>query len=348
MSPEIKIFKITYSGRAEQLIQENILNHFSLFDILTFYIHNQKRLYIWIGKKASPSLKNHISEIRNIFLKDNPNLIILRNITIESGSEPPEFLNLLGIAKDDLTERIKNLEIKLLPSISEINKLKEKADTFFFSEKYEDAIKVAEQIKKIAKEIEDTSLEQDQVNFVEEAQSRFKAISVLHQVEHESKKTIELFDKLLSNEDYHGAHKLAEDFKQKYEGKYPLASIPIAQQLILKDENMIYSRKLKQEEIKNILEQLEKDYISNLNNRNLNTVKHILNDIISHLSKIIDKKLENKWQRYKKQYLKVKREKIEVINNLSNEAIDLITKAKLIDALELFEKVVLELHSFIQ
>ncbi len=347
MSPEIKIYKITYSGRAKQIIQENMINHFSLFDILPFYIPNQKRLYIWIGKKASPSLKNHIPQIRKILLEDNPNLIVLRNITIESGSEPPEFLDLLGITKDELTLRIRDLEIKLLPSFSEINKLKDKADKLFISENYEDAIKTAEKIKKIAYEIEDTSLEQDQVNFIEEAQLRFKAIEVLHQIENESKKTIALFDQLISNEDYHAAHKLAEDFKQKYEVKYPLASIPIAQQLILKNENLIYNRKLKQEEIKNTLEQLENNYKKNLNNRNLNTVKEILNNIDSHLKKVIDEKLENKWHQYKNQYLTVKREKIEDINNLSNEAIDYLDRGKLIEALELFEKIVSELYSFI-
>ena len=347
MSPEIKIYKITYSGRAEQIIQENMINHFSLFDILTFYIPNQKRLYIWIGKKASPSLKNHISQIRKIHLKNNPNLIILRNITIESGSEPPEFLDLLKITKGDLTERIKDLEIKLLPSFSEINKLKEKADKFFISGKYEEAIKTAEKIIKIANEIEDKSLEQDQINFIEEAQLRFKALEVLHQIENESKKKIALFDQLISNEDYHAAYKLAEDFKQKYEGKYPLASIPIAQQLILKNENLIYNRKLKQEEIKNILEQLENEYKINLNNRNLNTVKQILNNIDSHLKKVIDEKLENKWHGYEKQYLTVKHEKIEDINNLSNKAIDYLNRGKLIDALELFEKIISELYSFI-
>jgi len=347
MSPEIKIYKITYSGRAEQIIQENIINNFSLFDILTFYIPKHKRMYIWIGKKASPSLKNHISQIRKIILEVNPNLIVLRNITIESGSEPPEFLDLIGIIKDDLTERIRDLEIKLLPSFSEIKKLKEKADKFFISENYEEAIEAAEKIIKIANEIEDLSLEQDQINFIEEAQLRFKAIEVLHQIENESKKMIALFDQLVSNKDYHSAHKLAEDFKQKNEDKYPLASIPIAQQLILKDENLIYNRKLKQEEIKNVLEQLENKYKNNLNDRNLNTVKQILNTIDSHLKKVIDEKLEHKWNQYKKQYLTVKREKIEDINNLSNEAIDHLDKGKLKDALDLFEKIVSELYSFI-
>jgi len=347
MSPEIKIYKITYSGRAEQIIQENMINHFSLFDILTFYVPNQKRLYIWIGKKASPSLKNHISQIRKIHLKKNPNLIILRNITIESGSETPEFLDLLKITKEDLTKRIRDLEIKLLPSFSEINKLKEKADKFFVSENFEVAITIAEEIKKIANEIEDKSLEQDQVNFIEDAQSRFKAMEYLQQIENESKKMIELFDQLISNEDYHAAHKIVEDFKQKYEVKYPLASIPIAQQLILKNENLIYNRKLKQEEIKNVLEQLENEYKNNLNHRNLNTVKQILISIDSHLTKVIDEKLEDKWRLYKKQYLTVRHEKIEDINNLSKEAIDYLDRGKFLDALELFEKIVSELYSFI-
>jgi len=110
---------------------------------------------------------------------------------------------------------------------------------------------------------------------------------------------------------------------------------------------LIYNRKLKQEEIKNVLEQLENEYKNNLNHRNLNTVKQILISIDSHLTKVIDEKLEDKWRLYKKQYLTVRHEKIEDINNLSKEAIDYLDRGKFLDALELFEKIVSELYSFI-
>ena len=64
MSSEIKIFRLNYSGSFKEILPENLLSSFTLFNVLTFYIPNQKRMYIWIGKRVSQSLKRHIPEIR--------------------------------------------------------------------------------------------------------------------------------------------------------------------------------------------------------------------------------------------------------------------------------------------
>jgi len=84
MSSDIKIFKLNYSGTFEEILPEKLLNNLSLFNVLTFYIPNQKRMYVWIGKKVSQSLKSHIPQIRVAISREHPELQILRNITIES------------------------------------------------------------------------------------------------------------------------------------------------------------------------------------------------------------------------------------------------------------------------
>ena len=127
---------------------------------------------------------------------------IIRNITIESGLEPPEFLELIGIEEAILKSHIKELERKLLPMLSEINRLKSKADKFFISNSYEDAIKIAQRIVTLAQGINDDSLEQDQINFIIEARSRARASEILQEIEILCKETTMEFDQLVKEEKY--------------------------------------------------------------------------------------------------------------------------------------------------
>ena len=94
MSQKLKIFKLHYSGEVESIddISENIIQLFSTVSVLSIYIGLQKRLYTWIGSHASRTLKNYIVQMREIFTRDYFDLRILRYITVESQSEPYDFL----------------------------------------------------------------------------------------------------------------------------------------------------------------------------------------------------------------------------------------------------------------
>ena len=214
MSSNIKIFKLNYSGSFEEISEEKILLSFTLFDIITFYVPNQRLMYIWIGKKVSQSLKKLIPQIRGAISSEYPELKILRNVTIESGLEQAEFLDIIGISEEVLKARIKKLEINLLPILSEINRLKEKVDKYYVSENYDMAINAAQKIVNLAKDIDDDSLEQDQLNFINEAQSKAQASEVLHQIEQQSRELIKRLNQLVEAENYRGAHGLEEDFKK--------------------------------------------------------------------------------------------------------------------------------------
>ncbi|MBY9009485.1 MAG: hypothetical protein KGD74_06435, partial [Candidatus Lokiarchaeota archaeon] len=91
MSSNVITFKLNYSGSFEEVAQKNLFNNLTLFNVLIFYISDLKRMYVWMGKKAAQSLKRHIPQIRSAISRKYPELKILRNITIESGLEPPEF-----------------------------------------------------------------------------------------------------------------------------------------------------------------------------------------------------------------------------------------------------------------
>ena len=344
MSSNIKIFKLNYSGTFKEISEEKILLSFTLFDILTFYVPNQRLMYIWIGKKVSQSLKKLIPQIRGAISSEYPELKILRNITIESGLEPAEFLNVIGITEEVLKVRIKKLETDLLPILSEINRLKEKVDKYFISENYDMAINAAQKIVNLAKDIDDVSLEQDQINFINEAQSRESASEILHQIEHQSREGIKNFNQLVEVENYREAHSLVDDFKKKYEDEYNISSIPLAQQLILKDENMIYSLKIEQEKIKKEIDEFYNSFKTGPNKGNLKQAKEFFGKIKAEIKNLFDDDVLNSLKQFETQYNEAKKETVSEIAQVSMEALNNLEKGEKSKAIEIFEKIIKKLE----
>ena len=343
MSSEIKIFRLNYSGSVEELLPENLLSSFTLFNILTFYIPNQKRMYIWIGKRVSQSLKSHIPQIRGAISREHPELQILRNITIESGLEPPEFLEIIGIEEAILKSNIKALEIKLLPVLSEINRLKSKADKFFISNNYEDAINIAQKIVTLAQGINDNSLEQDQINFIIEARSRARASEILQEIEILCKEATAEFDQLVKDGKYQDAHKLVEEIKKKYGNKYNLSMIPLTQQLLLKDENMVYKLKIEQEPLLKEIEVFVSSFEKRSNNRNLKVMKDFLERRSNVSQHFLDDKITKKLKQAKDFYYRTKEEVVNEVTQISISALKNMENGDISKALELFEKIIQKL-----
>jgi len=343
MSSAIKIFRLNYSGTFKEIPPENLLSSFTLFNILTFYIPNQKRMYIWIGRRVSQSLKRHIPQIRGAISREHPEFQILRNITIESGLEPPEFLEIIGIEEAILKSNVKELEIKLLPVLSEISRLKSKADKFFISNNYEDAINIAQKIVTLAQGINDDSLEQDQINFIIEARSRARATEILQEIEILSKETTEEFDQLVKDEKYQDAHKLVEGIKKKYENKYNLSMIPLTQQLLLKDENMVYKLKIEQEPLLKEIEAFVSSFEKRSNKRNLKVMKDFLERRSNLSQHFLDDKIIKKLKQAKDFYYRTKEEVVNEVTQLSIGALKNMENGDVSKALELFEKIVQKL-----
>jgi len=340
MSSDIKIFKLEYSGNFEEVAQESLINNFTLFNVLTIYVPNQKHMYIWIGKKVSQSLKSHIPQIRRAISREYPELQILRNTTIESGFEPTEFLEIIGIGENTLKANIKELEIKLLPVLSEINRLKSQADKFFILSNYEDAIKIAQKITSLAKAIKDYSLEQDQINFIIEAKSRAHASNILQEIESVCKRATMEFDQLMQDEKYQEAHKLVEDIKNKFETKYNLSIIPLAQQLLLKDENMIYRLKIEQEPIIKEIELFISSFEKTFTKHNLNKMKAFLDskkDISQHY---LDDKIKFKLKQVNDIYIRTRDDLVNEVSQLSSVALKSMEYGEISKSLEIFEKIV--------
>ncbi len=196
MEGNIRIFKVNYSEELFEPKVKNVLDLFTLVNIICVYARQKKRMYIWIGKSASLSLKNVIPKIRSIASGEHEDMVILRYITIESGSEPSEFFDLIDISKEELEENIDNQETKLAPVVSEIEDLREMAEEKIKSEEFDAAIGVAKKIVKLAKEIDDIALEKDQEEFIEAVKAKSEAKKLQIKTE-EDNKCIEKIKKIL-------------------------------------------------------------------------------------------------------------------------------------------------------
>ena len=348
MIDNIKVFKLTYSGNLEEISQEDILRSFTLFDILTFYLLNQRRMYIWISKKAPQSLKSHIPSIREIFLRDYPNLKILRNFTVEFGSEPLAFFEAIEVSEEKYREYLNELETKLLPVLSGINRLKDEADKNFISEKYEKSIIFAQKIIELAKEIDDKSLEINLLNFIEEAKSRAKAKEVIDQIENECRIKMHIFDNLNKAEEYKEAHKIVMEFRKKYERDYNLLSISVAQELLLKDENMLYNLRQEEQLLKAKLDVLENEIESLISINKLNQAERILEENKSLTDKVIDKEITNKWDSLRNNYLKIKELKKKELEELNDNALNFLKKRNILKAIDSYDEIIDRLEQFIE
>ena len=344
MSSDFNVYKLRYSGNFEEILKEELNNNLTLFNILIFYIPNLKRMYVWMGKKAARSLKRHIPQIRSAISKKYPELKILRNLTIESGLEPPEFLNIIGIEEEILKSNMKKLEVRLLPVLSEISRLKEKSDRFFIASNYGEAIKLAQKIVDLARDIKDDSLEQDQINFIKEAHIRARASEILNEIEKVCKEITKKFDQLVETENYEEARTIVDEFKQKYGDKYELSSIPLAQQLLLKEENMIYRLKIEQAKILKNIDNFSEKYGKSRNIIFLRDTKKFLVTIQKSSQKFFDNRIKDKMEQLKSKYISVKKDFRSSLSKLSESALECMKNGEFTNALEIYEEIVRNLE----
>ena len=340
MSSNVITFKLNYSGSFEEVAQKNLFNNLTLFNVLIFYISDLKRMYVWMGKKAAQSLKRHIPQIRSAISRKYPELKILRNITIESGLEPPEFLNIIGIEEEILKSNIKKLEVKLLPVLSEINRLKERSDKFFIANNYGEAIELAQKIINLARDIEDDSLEQDQINFINEARIRAQVTEILNEIEKVCKEKTKEFNQLVEIENYEEARSIVEEFKQKFADKYDLSSIPLAQQLLLKEENMVYRLKIEREKILKDIDNFSEKFGNSTNLIILGETKKFLATIQESNIKYFDNRIKDKMNLLKSKYTSSKNDLCNDLSKKSGAALKYIEKGEFSNALRIYEEIV--------
>lgn len=294
MSQGLKLFKILYSGELKDIETESqdLLHYFSNVNIIAFYIHQKKRLYIWVGDDVSRALRNYIPNMRQIFSREYPSLRVLRYITVESMEEPFEFLRDIKISKQEIHNKLKSKREEYKKHedlISQINEFKREADDYFENNNFIQAIKSAEKVINLASKINDEVLIDDQENLIEEAKARLRAESTLNEIREQKKVLNEKLHSLEYNkkrEKIVELHNYIEQFKSKYNEYLDLSALENVKELVGKAEEIWENYKAKVQE-----EKIHKDLLNkvdNLRERGMTALnKGSLKESFSHFEKII-------------------------------------------------------------
>ena len=346
MSKKLKFYILTYSGDFKEILEENIINSFNLYNIIAIYSPFKKTLFLWIGKKAAQSLKRHIASIRHTFSREYPDVPILRNITIESGSEPENFFEMIGINAVRLESKLKTQESKVLPVYSEITRLKENADKFFIEENFDKSIEISKIVKDLAREINDETLIKDQQSFIEEARIKSEASEIFNEIEKEARKVYNQINSLNKDSEFLEIYNLINDFLMKY-GEYNIEEIQPVQELIL----IFQEIKVKSEDKKNLingkLSELDSQFDESLTQRNLENAKILISKAKNLLKNIKNANLSLNWNKNEEDFKTLKERIKEEIQTKTKEMFRLLEEKKVNNSLSKLNEIIEELENII-
>ncbi|MFX1371806.1 MAG: hypothetical protein ACFFCE_08090 [Promethearchaeota archaeon] len=316
----IKTFKLNYDGTFDEIAYENIKDVFTIVNILAIHMQKIKTMYIWIGRNATQTLKNHVAQIRVLLKEEFPQFRIIRNITFEMRSEPYEFFKNLNITKDELYEIIEYQEKTVLPVLEKIDDLKGKSEKSIESEDFENAIELLKEIMGLAEKIQNDALKTEQETLLSELTEKYENQKIISEIEQETIRIEKEYNKLINVKNILSAHELVEFFREKYEKVYDLTLVPSAKELILKEKK---KWKAEQERIKNDLSILEKDFNESIDNLEISEATEIYDKAMNLISNLIEKKTKNKWEEFHKKIQKAK-DKIEFINRFEKFSEEII------------------------
>lgn len=309
----VKIFKLNFDGTFDEIAYANIKEVFTIVNILAIYVTTKKIMYVWIGSNATQALKNHISNIRVLVKEEFPDFRIIRNFTFEMREEPFEFFKNLELNKEDLYKLIDYQEKVMLPTLKKIKNLKKTLPKLVDSEEYSNAIKISEEIVKLAKEINDDALQIEQKRLISELTAKGADKEIINELEEVAMGVDKKFSNLIKTEEFLKAHIIVEEFEKIYSKKYDLSLINSARELISKEKKIW---KKEQERLIKELTKLENDFFLAIKNLEIENAIKILERGKSLFQNLIDDEVKKKWDQFddKLQIAKQKAELVKVID----------------------------------
>lgn len=321
----IRTFKLNFDGTFDEIAYENIKEVFTIVNILAIYIQKIKKMYVWIGKNATQSLKNHISRIRVSLKEDFPQFRILRNITFDMRSEPFDFFDNLNITKDELYEQIISQEIAALPILQRIDSIKKNSKKLIKSEDFGKAITSLEEVIELARKIEDDATVIEQKRRIVDLTQKHENKKIVSKIEEETLQAEKQYNELIKTKNILRAHEVVETFIKNHETINDLLLIPAAKELISKEKKKWKSEKTK---LSTDLSKLEKNFNSAIKKMDIENATKIHDRGINLISPLIDDDTRQKWEEFERilQDAKLKVEFIEKYDNLIKESIQLKEK----------------------
>lgn len=340
MKANLRFFKLKYSSNVEEIFAENLLANFNLYNAIIIYVPLERRMYVWIGEKAPKNFKKSSISTRELFNKEYPEISILRNITIESGSEPDSFFELCGFSSEQLKSHLKNQEIRLLPIVSEIKRLKEKADKHYKNEEYVKSMELSTKIKQLAKQINDESLENDQDHFIEEAKIRNKGKIIINQIIEKSAFVKTRVDQLVVDKNYLVANQLIQDFINEYDKEYHIEIIPEVEELITYKKGLTDKAIQQKTKLINVLNNLEKRFLEYLKENHFSDAQSLLLEAKNIIKGLFDREISQKWNKYEEQISLSKSNFKNEIKQLSKKLISQLDQKTMNECIKLVDIII--------
>jgi hypothetical protein len=227
--------------------------------------------------------------------------------------EPFEFFKNLELNKEDLYKLIDYQEKVMLPTLKKIKNLKKTLPKLVDSEEYSNAIKISEEIVKLAKEINDDALQIEQKRLISELTAKGADKEIINELEEVAMGVDKEFSNLIKTEEFLKAHIIVEEFEKIYNKKYDLSLINSARELISKEKKIW---KKEQERLIKELTKLENDFFLAIKNLEIENAIKILERGKSLFQNLIDDEVKKKWDQFddKLQIAKQKAELVKVID----------------------------------
>ncbi|MFX1375812.1 MAG: hypothetical protein ACFFA0_08375 [Promethearchaeota archaeon] len=305
----IKIFKLNFDGSFDEISYDNVKDVFTIVNILAIYISQKKTMYIWIGRNATQTLKNHISNIRVLLKEEFPDFRIIRNFTFEMRDEPFDFFKNLNITKEELYEIIEYQEKVMLPTLKKIDNFKIKLESLVDSEEYANAIKIAEEIIVLASKIEDDAVLTEQKRIIIELKSKNEEKKKIDEISEKTSAIDKEFSELIEAKEFLKAHQLVEEFEKTFSAIYDLSLIPIAGDLLSR-EKKIWNKE--QERLVKALNKLENDIFIALNKLEIETALNLIERGENLFKSLVNDDIKLKWKGFETD-VQVAKQKVELI-----------------------------------
>jgi len=196
---------------------------------------------------------------------------------------------------------------KKIEVLSKIDELKVVANNHYLMGKYDDAIKIAEEIMDIAEEAKLYSIVREEAEHIANLYKQTKDDHKFIVVRDDFEGLKEEYEKLIAQNEVNNAHELLQTFKKYYEKDLDLTAFKRVKDLFLEDEKLWNDFHTNQQNIIKQLEPLEIQFSSYINTNNLLLAGETLEKAKKLLAVLKDARVLKKWETSKTIFLEFKK-----------------------------------------
>ena len=214
---------------------------------------------------------------------------------------------------------------KKLEVLSKIDELKVIANNHYLMRKFDEAIKIAEEIMDIAEQAELYAVVREEGEYIATLYKQAKDDQNFIVIRDDFESLEKEFDNLVEKGGIGEAHDLVQTFKQYYEKKIDLNSFANVRDFLSRDSVMWNGFSTKEQNIIKQLEPLEIQFTSYINTNNLSLAGEALEKAKILLKELTNIKIQNRWETSEVMFLELRKKDVhdEKIEKTLNEVSEL-------------------------